>query len=387
MNFKFYFSTAPPCIQPGRPDSSEDCLFLNLYTRYTSVEKPTKVPVFVFIGGNSLVTGSAESNVHGPEYLLDYLVVLVVIQYRLGALGFLSTGTEDAVGNIGFKDQAMALKFIKTHVSVFHGDPDKIVLFGGSAGSYSVSLHMVSPMSQKLFNSAIMMSGVIHPQKKYYPSQLDLAKEQAKYVCCLRSDIKAMVDCLRKVDAKKFAESAEKFLKFDLHPIYYWNPVIEPDFKQERFLTENPLVTYSSGKQAKIPMIVGLTENEEQVFVNRILKNDTLRREFDNPITGDHMRLAPIVFLYNDLTFDKIRALWKDYVKVKTLEYNKESSDNLKYMFRDGLLGFSMDRVVRNSIATQDVFFYFTGHAGSCSKFSEFGHTGNIKNISYALIS
>lgn len=375
------FSSAPPCIQPGRPDSSEDCLFLNIYTRFTSVDTPKKVPVFVFIGGNSLVTGSAESNVYGPEYLLIYLVVLVVVQYRLGALGFLSTGTEDAAGNIGFKDQVMAMKFIKSHVSVFHGDPDNIVLFGGSAGSYSASLHMVSPMSQNLFKKVIMMSGVIHPQKKYYSNQLELAKEQAKYVCCPRSDIKAMVECLRKVDAKKFAESAEKFLKFDLHPIYYWNPVIEPDFKQERFLTEDPIAAYKAGKQAKVPMIVGLTEHEEQVFVNRILKDDKLRKEFENPYK-QHIRTGPIVFFYTELQYSSIRSIWKNYIDKSTLENSAKDAKSLKYMFRDGLLGFSLDRVVQKSIATQDVFFYLTGYTGSCSKFEEFGNKGNVGTIS-----
>lgn len=75
-------------------------------------------------------------------------IVLVTINYRLAALGFLSTGTKDAPGNNGLKDQVIAMRWVKDHIQAFGGNPDSITLMGYSAGGMSVTLHMVSPMSK-----------------------------------------------------------------------------------------------------------------------------------------------------------------------------------------------------------------------------------------------
>lgn len=79
---------------------------------------------------------------------MDRNIVFVTINYRLGSLGFLSTGTIDAPGNNGLKDQVMALRWIRSNIANFGGDPNSVTIMGYSAGGLSVSLHMVSPMSR-----------------------------------------------------------------------------------------------------------------------------------------------------------------------------------------------------------------------------------------------
>ncbi|KAL1132546.1 hypothetical protein AAG570_010501, partial [Ranatra chinensis] len=105
-------------------------------------------PVIVFFhpGGWFSVTG--RSDWYGPHYLLDQDLVLVTLNYRLGPLGFMSTGDEHSVGNYGLKDQVAAMRWVRDNIAKFGGDPNQVTLTGYSVGSTSVQLHTMSPMSK-----------------------------------------------------------------------------------------------------------------------------------------------------------------------------------------------------------------------------------------------
>uniref|UniRef100_A0A1B0DNC5 Carboxylesterase type B domain-containing protein n=1 Tax=Phlebotomus papatasi TaxID=29031 RepID=A0A1B0DNC5_PHLPP len=127
----------PQCPQPsfnGAIVESEDCLRLNIYTKEVpkngSFPNNNLKPVLFYIHPGGFYAFSGISAMFGPEFFMDRDVVLVTINYRLGSLGYLSTGTKDSPGNAGYKDQVMALKFIRDHVSAFGGDPNSITLFG-----------------------------------------------------------------------------------------------------------------------------------------------------------------------------------------------------------------------------------------------------------------
>ena len=117
---------------PGTVD--EDCLNLNIYTP----ERGENLPVMVWIHGGAFILGSGGSYYFGPNFLLDKNVILVTINYRLGAFGYLSLENSVLPGNMGFRDQILALKWIKRNIESFGGDPEDITLFGESAGSFSV---------------------------------------------------------------------------------------------------------------------------------------------------------------------------------------------------------------------------------------------------------
>lgn len=126
---------------------SEDCLRLNIYSR--ALQPIARKPVLVYIHPGGFYSVSGQSyNFAGPQNLMDRNIVLVTMNYRLGSLGFLSTGTIDAPGNNGLKDQVIALRWIRSHIVNFGGDPNSVTIMGYSAGGMSVSLHMVSPMSR-----------------------------------------------------------------------------------------------------------------------------------------------------------------------------------------------------------------------------------------------
>ena len=105
------------------------------------------LPVMVWIHGGFFLKGSSNSTKYGPDYLLDKDIVYVSLNYRLGVLGFFSTGDSVAPGNFGLKDQVLALKWVQKNIKAFGGDPRKVTIFGQSAGGISVGLHALSDAS------------------------------------------------------------------------------------------------------------------------------------------------------------------------------------------------------------------------------------------------
>ncbi|NWI64732.1 SASB hydrolase, partial [Todus mexicanus] len=136
---------------------SEDCLYLNVYTP-VSREKEEKLPVFVWIHGGGLFFGAA-STYDGSALAAFDNVVVVAIQYRLGIVGYLSTGDKHAPGNWGYLDQVAALQWIQKNIIHFGGNPSSVTIAGESAGGISVSALILSPLAKGLFHKAISESG------------------------------------------------------------------------------------------------------------------------------------------------------------------------------------------------------------------------------------
>lgn len=195
------------------PYVCEDCLRVNVYTRQLPPRKKLW-PVLVYIHGGGFYSLSGQSyNYAGPKNLIDRDIVLVTFNYRLGSLGFLSTGTEEAPGNNGLKDQVVLLRWVQQNIAQFGGDPNQVTLIGHGAGAISVSLHMVSPMSRDLFHRVILMDGAATAQWKVPRSQLKLAKRQARLLECPVDNIEEMINCLSKVYSAihRFFDSMKNF--------------------------------------------------------------------------------------------------------------------------------------------------------------------------------
>ncbi|XP_059608245.1 carboxylesterase 3A-like, partial [Phlebotomus argentipes] len=135
------------------PDA-EDCLTLNVYTKNLS----GRLPVIVYIHGGAFVMGSAHS--YPPGYLLEKDIVLVVVQYRLGPLGFLSMKSENLPGNAAIFDVILALEWVQAHISSFGGDPNRVTLMGQSAGAGLINALAYSPVvDERLYHQVIVQSG------------------------------------------------------------------------------------------------------------------------------------------------------------------------------------------------------------------------------------
>ncbi|MEM7493813.1 MAG: carboxylesterase family protein [Pseudomonadota bacterium] len=145
------------------PEESEDCLFLNVRT--ANIGKDALQPVMVWIHGGSHQNGSSSQDLYQANGLVEKGIVLVTINYRLGAFGYLAHPALSAddprgiSGNYGLLDQIAALSWISENISAFGGDPDNVTIFGESAGAQSVTEIMSSPLSEGLFHKAILQSG------------------------------------------------------------------------------------------------------------------------------------------------------------------------------------------------------------------------------------
>ena len=161
----------PQCVQPlrgiltnqysGAEVSSEDCLYLNVWTR----PELKKAPVVVFLHGGAFFIGSGSMALYGGEGVAERGAVFVNLNYRLGILGFLShpaltaESPHKSSGDYGFLDQIAALKWVKANIAAFGGDPDNVTIVGQSAGSMSVLTLQASPLAKGLFQKAVGMSG------------------------------------------------------------------------------------------------------------------------------------------------------------------------------------------------------------------------------------
>ena len=155
---------APQTVANGvREHQSEDCLFLNIWTTKSN-QPEAKLPVMVWIHGGGLNQGWGHRERFDGSALAERGVVLISINYRLGALGFLahpalSAESEQGVsGNYGILDQMEALRWIQRNIAAFGGDPGNVTIFGESAGATSVSVLCASPLAGSLFHKAIVQS-------------------------------------------------------------------------------------------------------------------------------------------------------------------------------------------------------------------------------------
>ncbi|MEM9728965.1 MAG: carboxylesterase family protein [Myxococcota bacterium] len=254
----------PSCPQhieapPEGYERSEDCLSLNVWTpAQTEADPKESLPVMVFIYGGAFVGGNSANPVYrGARLAAAGRVVVVSLNYRLGALGFLA-GIDGLSGNYGFMDQQVALRWVRDNIHEFGGDPNKVTIFGESAGAMSVGLHLVSPGSRGLFRGAIMES---NPYGIPYKS-VDAAAKFANTVRDRLGCREAGVACMREKSFEDVVHHQEstlleiKGLFSGLAGFLAWAPVVDG--------TVIPIQPFEAS--ISIPTIVGTNSNEGLLF-------------------------------------------------------------------------------------------------------------------------
>ena len=147
------------CPGSGLPGTSEDCLHINVWTPSVDTSKDGLLPVLVWIHGGGFFTGASSEGIYnGTNFARTKNAVLVSLNYRLGALGFLPS--ETGTGNFGLRDQNLGLRWVQENIRAFGGDAARVTIFGQSAGACSVLDQLASPSSQNLFRAAAAISPV-----------------------------------------------------------------------------------------------------------------------------------------------------------------------------------------------------------------------------------
>ncbi|XP_054468623.1 bile salt-activated lipase-like [Anoplopoma fimbria] len=249
---------------------SEDCLYLNIWVphgRHVS----SGLPVMIwFYGGGFVVGGSM-----GPNFLNNYLysgqqiadkgeVIVVSVGYRVGPLGFLSTGDSRLPGNYGLWDQHAAIAWVNRNIRSFGGDPDNITLFGESAGGASVSFQTLSPHNKGLFKRAISQSGVAFCPWALNRNPSKFAEKVAENVGCPTDD--RMVTCLKSTDARTLTMGAPRIeLGSPDYPAVtdlLLSPVVDGDF-----LPDQPANLFHNA--AEIDYLTGVNNMDGHLFSSK----------------------------------------------------------------------------------------------------------------------
>lgn len=219
----------------------------------------------VFFHGGAYYHGAKYH--YDPEFLVTHNVIVVVINYRLGVLGFLCI---NGVSNLGIKDQIASLHWIKRNIKYFGGDEENVTIFGQSAGASSAGMHLLSPASRGLFHKVIMQSGTPLAPWAFNIDPLTPAFEDAKKLGADSPDdihdtfINAPLYKL--LLATKDVSINSKYFKY--------SPCVDGDV-----FREPPYDTFKSGNFSQVPVILGTTSNEGLLFYG-INSKDTLQ-EFD----------------------------------------------------------------------------------------------------------
>jgi para-nitrobenzyl esterase len=239
---------------------SEDCLYLNVWTPSKSAKE--RLPVMVWIYGGGFQAGSASEPRQDGEHLAKKGVIVVSLNYRLGVFGFFAhpeltkESGHNASGDYGLLDQVAALEWVKKNIAAFGGDPSKVTIFGESAGSFSVSALVASPLTKGLFQRAIGESGAFFSLGDGPLGQKSLADAErsgaefgasigAKSVAELRA--KSAADVLQaatKAGGFRFAPNTDGY-----------------------FLPEDVPAIYAQGKQNHVDLLAGWNHDEVRAFV------------------------------------------------------------------------------------------------------------------------
>ncbi|KAJ0182978.1 hypothetical protein K1T71_000954 [Dendrolimus kikuchii] len=241
----------------------ENCLFLNVYT--TNLDGAF-LPVMIYIHGGGFRFGSGNSNFYGADFLVEKDVVIVTLNYRCGALGFLSLNTSEVPGNAGIKDIIQAIRWVKENIQNFGGNPGNVTVFGESAGGVAVSLLTASPLTKNLISKAIIQSGTALTPWAFQKNPIENAKTLAKALGCDSEDVDDILDFLRATSAKEIVEAYESLgphEDFAEKGVNLFGLVVEKEFPNvESVINEAFINLLTSGRVANIPIMIGSTTLE-----------------------------------------------------------------------------------------------------------------------------
>ncbi|XP_048844661.1 neuroligin-1-like isoform X3 [Brienomyrus brachyistius] len=329
-----WFTNGLEVVSSYVQDQSEDCLFLNIYVPTEDVKRITKEcarkpgkkicrkgdiresgspkPVMVFIHGGSYMEGTG--NMFDGSILASYgNVIVITVNYRLGVLGFLSTGDQAAKGNYGLLDLIQALRWTSENIAFFGGDPLRITVFGSGAGASCVNLLTLSHYSEGnrwsnstkgLFQRAIAQSGTALSSWAVSFQPAKYARLLAKKVGCNLRGTVELVECLQKKHYKELVDQ-------DIQPARYhiaFGPVIDGDV-----IPDDPQILMEQGEFLNYDIMLGVNQGEGLKFVELIVdsENGVQANDFDYAVSsfvddlygypdGKDILRETIKFMYTD---------------------------------------------------------------------------------------
>lgn len=315
-------SFGPSCIQTPNPfidkwlpntHQSEDCLFLNIYTP-DKILANEKKSVMVWVYGGGFQTGQ------GMLYNASHLsavgdVIVVTINYRLGAFGFFSTGSKVAPGNYGLWDQKLAFEWVHSNIDSFGGNNMSITLFGQSAGALSLGLQSLHNGNKGLFHRVIFQSGVGNSAFSTKSDPQTQAIQLARYVKCPEELTDSTMECLRNIPAREINNATDKINEYthsldNVHIGIPFAPVIDHDFIKDKPVQLLRSSASSTDLFQSLDIMIGNAESEGSSLIITLFSRDDIN--VTNGIPSSYLcdRIIPAVTsdYYDNITIinDKI---------------------------------------------------------------------------------
>ncbi|KAJ8923394.1 hypothetical protein NQ315_001952 [Exocentrus adspersus] len=345
---------------------TEDCLYLNVYTTLKpGDDTETPLPVLVWIHGGGFATQSGASQLFNPELFVHHKVIIVTINYRLGALGFLTT--EDGVipGNLGLKDQHFALQWVKKNINLFGGDPEKITIAGESAGGVSVGLQLISSRNKDLFRGAIIQSATAlcvfshQDNARFYAFELgksldpDFDSDDSEELLKLLQNASAS-----DINNNTLTPASGKETDIVEGEGLIWAPVIEKKDLEGALLTGPFHEDVRDGNINQVPVILGFNSEEETFFWRN---DDSLPAKYAKYLDSDLSNLIRNKFNMtkeNKLTAGKrLREIYTDG------SFEDDLGAVVKF-FSDEQFTTPMTRHAKLQSYHTDVYLYQFSHKG-----------------------
>lgn len=275
----------------GVVSGREDCLQLNIW----APTHPRRLPAPVLVWFHTGAFGNTGRQ-NGRRLAEERGLVVVAPNYRLGPLGFLAhraLAAEDPAypvsGTYGLLDQRAALMWVRDHIAAFGGDPRNITIDGTSAGSHSVSFHMISPRSRGLFHRAIMQSSYGSTRLRSKEESEALGEAFARAAGCV--DASTVLTCLRSRTAQQMVTALPHGQQqFVDRPRTDWTPGVDGVE-----IPEQPRDLYARGEFARVPLLIGVNRDEGWTYVDRSFPTALSESEYFSELAREFGEAAPAI--------------------------------------------------------------------------------------------
>ena len=301
---------------------SEDCLNLNIWT--PNIDNKKRPVMFWLHGGSFIFGGGVDPLYDGSALAQRGDVVVVTINYRLGALGYLYL--PGVTANVGQFDQILALKWVQDNIELFGGDPNNVTIFGESAGGYSVVALAAMPAAKGLFHRIIAQSAPAIDSK--------VTKKPTKNLMRTLGIDKGDINALRKLSPEKIIEAQNKLSAHDPTKLLAFRPLIDGET-----LPIHPLKAFKNGDCKDIEFMIGTNLDEAKLFT-------ALSPEISkmNNVDGEKLLLGFLGRLGIDFT--KGKAMIDAYKQAREGKYSTEPKEVLNALITDYIFRISTIRLL-----------------------------------------
>ncbi|XP_046811733.1 juvenile hormone esterase-like [Lucilia cuprina] len=351
---------------------SEDCLYLNVYR--PSLKYFNTIPVIVQFNGVGFFAGTSNPLFTGPDYIMDRQdVILVTVSYRLGPFGFLATSDNEIPGNLGLKDQLLAIHWVFNHIEHFGGDKFRITLLGQGSGGISTHMHTFSRASRGLFTGIISISGTANSIYAIDDDPDYTARQTAKYCNVTNWDkinTRRLHEILAFMDADTLLDAGDHLKYWSIDSFATYRPIVELD-RSGSFLVKNPKWYIVNGENWPVASMFGIVPNEGALRAVNIMENDNLRNDFNNKFLN-----LTTIMLELPKSFDdekkrvRVKILLDHYNQ--TLKLDDKTISNFIQLLSDRIYYYPLYNTIKHYIERIDlhkypIYFYIFNFDGESS--------------------